>query len=124
MGPENGHGGSTAHLGALNHNPNQMIGQHKVSVRDTVNMLQEQSRRNGGGYATNQFSSMDVRTASEAREANSKDYINQKGKGHGGGMDESDEERGDDDTGSEDGRAAKTQGYRQGDAVAANAEYA
>ena len=40
---------------------------YQPSVRDTVSKLQEQSRLNGGGYGTNQFSSLDGRTASDQR---------------------------------------------------------
>lgn len=73
---------------------------YKASVRDTVSKLQEQSRLNGSAYGTNQFSSMDVRTRDQDNTAKA-------GTNDRHGADESDNERLEDDTTSEDRGGAK-----------------
>lgn len=65
----------------------------KASVRDTVTKLQEQSRRNGGGYATNQFSSVELAAAEGAGGGLGEGKRKEGGMRGGAGMDESDEER-------------------------------
>lgn len=69
---------------------------YKASVRDTVSKLQEQSRLNGGAYGTNQFSSVGT---SDKREDNTKGR-SKRSNNRGA---ESDTERLEDDTNSEDG---------------------
>ena len=64
---------------------------------------------NGGAYGTNQFSSMDVRTSEQRNQSREQ----ADGKNHKRHEEESDTERQDDDTTSEDGRAAKGRGFRQ-----------